>query len=79
MTTRPVNALSIELSKSVREALLEDGVNVRLGGGEPLGRFRYSDRGAIVSLGHDNAVGRLTGALPRFSLTLRGFAARWAY
>lgn len=63
---------------SQQAAWLVDTITARLDG-EPFGRFRYDDRGAIVSLGHDNAVGRITGALPRFALTLRGFAARWAY
>lgn len=63
---------------SQQAAWLVEALKARLDG-EPLGRFEYGDRGAIVSLGHDNAVGRITGALPRFALTLRGFTARWAY
>ncbi|WP_193161841.1 NAD(P)/FAD-dependent oxidoreductase [Microbulbifer hainanensis] len=47
--------------------------------GRPLKKFRYRDRGSLVSLSKHTAVGNLMGALVKGSLTIEGRIAGLAY
>jgi len=47
--------------------------------GSELPRFSFRDQGAVVSLGRNNAVGRIAQGLLREGLTLEGLTARAAY
>lgn len=47
--------------------------------GKPLPQFHFHDRGSLVSLGHYNAVGNLTGKLTGRSVLVEGVLARWLY
>ncbi|WP_157271854.1 NAD(P)/FAD-dependent oxidoreductase [Azohydromonas aeria] len=45
----------------------------------PVEGFRFHDRGALVSLGSRDAIGRLAARLPGGGMRLQGLLARWAY
>lgn len=47
--------------------------------GDCLPPFHFHDKGALVTLGMHNAVGRLMGAKRTRGITLEGALARWAY
>lgn len=47
--------------------------------GRPLPGFRFRDRGAIVSLGRHNAVGRIVGGITGRAFTIEGLMARVTY
>ncbi|WP_374275446.1 NAD(P)/FAD-dependent oxidoreductase [Brevundimonas sp.] len=48
-------------------------------GREPAEAFTYRDKGSLVSLGDDQAVGALMGGLGGPSFRIEGLLARWAY